>query len=88
MWIGGCPYRGLAHRTCVPGWPLFPPVSPHPNPLPRGEEGMDLARAPLDKMVEEIGVGYANGDILLGVSWRLIRFHARGVRFRGWKPVR
>ena len=37
---------------------------------------MDLARAPLDKMVEEIGVGYANGDILLGVSWRLVRAHA------------
>ena len=42
---------------------------------PRGSP-LRFELAAFYEVVEEVGVGYANGDILLGVSWRLIRFHA------------
>ena len=42
---------------------------------PRGSP-LRFELAAFYEVVEEVGVGYANGDILPGVSWRLIRFHA------------
>ena len=37
--------RNFPRERGCPRLPLFPPVPPHPSPLPRGGEGMALARA-------------------------------------------
>ena len=36
---------GVSPPHLCPRLPLFPPVPPHPSPLPRGGEGMVLAGA-------------------------------------------
>ena len=59
-----------------------PPHPGHPLRLLRERDGrprgspLRFELAAFYEVVEEFGVGYVRGDILLGVSWRLIRFHA------------